>query len=139
VRTRNSGRGQAEVEAAGGVIVREVEGQPQVAVVHRSRYDDWSLPKGKLLEGESAEEAALREVEEETGFRCQLGGELAPAHYRDRKGRRKRVRWWWMRPLSGTFEPNAEVDELRWLAPADAMALLDYEHDRGLVKRVLGD
>jgi 8-oxo-dGTP pyrophosphatase MutT (NUDIX family) len=139
VRTRDSGRGQAEVEAAGGVIVREVEGQPQVAVVHRSRYDDWSLPKGKLLEGESAEEAALREVEEETGFRCQLGEELAPAHYRDRKGRRKRVRWWWMRPLSGTFEPNAEVDALRWLAPADAMALLDYEHDRALVKRLLAD
>jgi 8-oxo-dGTP diphosphatase len=139
VRTKDSGRGQAEVEAAGGLIVREVEGQPQVAVVHRSRYDDWSLPKGKLLEGESAEEAALREVEEETGFRCQLGEELAPAHYRDRKGRRKRVRWWWMRPLSGTFVPNAEVDDLRWLEPADAMALLDYEHDRALVKRLLGD
>jgi 8-oxo-dGTP pyrophosphatase MutT (NUDIX family) len=139
VRTTDSGRGQAEVEAAGGLIVREGEGTPRVAVVHRARYDDWSLPKGKLMEGESSEQAALREVEEETGFRCELGEELAPAHYRDRKGRRKRVRWWRMRPLSGAFEPNSEVDELRWLEPADAVALLDYEHDRTLVNGLLGD
>jgi len=137
VRTSDPERGQAEVEAAGGVIVREADGEPQVAVVHRSRYDDWSLPKGKLMEGESAEQAALREVEEETGIRCELGDELAPAHYRDRKGRRKRVRWWLMRPLSGTFEPNAEVDELRWLDVPDAIELLDYEHDRELVKGLL--
>jgi 8-oxo-dGTP pyrophosphatase MutT (NUDIX family) len=136
VRTKDSGRGQAEVEAAGGVVVREAEGTLQVAVVHRSRYDDWSLPKGKLIEGESAEEAALREVEEETGIRCELGEELAPAHYRDRKGRRKRVRWWRMRPLSGTFVPNAEVDELRWLDLPDAIELLDYEHDRELVREL---
>jgi 8-oxo-dGTP pyrophosphatase MutT (NUDIX family) len=139
MRTRDSGRGQAEVEAAGGVVVRETEGAPQVAVVHRSRDDDWSLPKGKITEGESAEDAALREVEEETGFRCELGEELAPAHYRDRKGRRKRVRWWLMRPVSGTFEPNAEVDELRWLDPPDAIELLDYEHDRELVNGLLRD
>jgi 8-oxo-dGTP pyrophosphatase MutT (NUDIX family) len=139
VRTSDPERGQAEVEAAGGVIVREADGEPQVAVVHRSRYDDWSLPKGKLMEGESAEQAALREVEEETGIRCELGDELAPAHYRDRKGRRKRVRWWLMRPLSGTFEPNAEVDELRWLDVPDAIELLDYEHDRELVKGLLRD
>jgi 8-oxo-dGTP diphosphatase len=121
------------------VVVREGERVPQVAVVHRSRYDDWSLPKGKIIEGESAEQAALREVEEETGLRCELGEELAPAHYRDRKGRRKRVRWWLMRPVSGTFEPNAEVDELRWLDAPDAIDLLDYEHDRELVKGLLRD
>jgi 8-oxo-dGTP diphosphatase len=103
------------------------------------RHDDWSLPKGKLAEGESSEQAALREVEEETGMRCELGEELAPAHYRDRKGRRKRVRWWRMQPISGTFQPNDEVDELRWLEPADAAALLDYEHDRELVKGLQGD
>jgi 8-oxo-dGTP pyrophosphatase MutT (NUDIX family) len=139
VRIRDSGRGQAEVEGAGGVVVREGERVPQVAVVHRSRYDDWSLPKGKIMEGESAEQAALREVEEETGLRCELGQELAPAHYRDRKGRRKRVRWWLMRPVSGTFEPNSEVDELRWLDAPDAIDLLDYEHDRELVKGLLRD
>jgi 8-oxo-(d)GTP phosphatase len=80
VRTSDPEPGQAEVEAAGGVVVREVDGGVEVAVVHRSRYDDWSLPKGKLMEGESAEQAALREVEEETGFACELGEELAPAH-----------------------------------------------------------
>jgi 8-oxo-dGTP diphosphatase len=139
VRTNDPGRGQAEVEAAGGVVVREEGGRPQIAVVHRLRHDDWSLPKGKLAEGESSEQAALREVEEETGMRCELGEELAPAHYRDRKGRRKRVRWWRMQPISGTFQPNDEVDELRWLEPADAAALLDYEHDRELVKGLQGD
>jgi 8-oxo-dGTP pyrophosphatase MutT (NUDIX family) len=139
MRTKDPGRGQAEVEAAGGVVVREEHGASKVAVVHRKRYDDWSLPKGKLAEGESSEQAALREVEEETGFRCELGEELAPAHYRDRKGRRKRVRWWRMRPLSGEFEPNAEVDELRWLEPEEAAELLDYEHDRELVRRLARD
>jgi 8-oxo-dGTP diphosphatase len=133
VRVSDPGRGQAEVEAAGGVVVREEAGVREVAVVHRAKYDDWSLPKGKLAEGESSEQAALREVEEETGMRCELGEELEPAHYRDRKGRRKRVRWWRMRALSGTFEPNDEVDELRWLEPSEAVALLDYEHDRELV------
>jgi 8-oxo-dGTP diphosphatase len=134
VRTSDPERGQAEVEAAGGVVMRESPDGPQVAVVHRPRYDDWSLPKGKLDPGESFEQAALREVYEETGLRGALIAELAPAHYRDRKGRRKRVRWWLMRPVGGEFTPGDEVDELRWLSPADAAALLDYEHDRELVR-----
>jgi 8-oxo-dGTP diphosphatase len=134
VRTSDPERGQAEVEAAGGVVVREGAGGPEVAVVHRPRYEDWSLPKGKLRPGEEFEQAALREVAEETGIRCELAEELTPAHYRDRKGRRKRVRWWLMRPVEGEFEPNDEVDELRWLAPAEAAELLDYEHDRELVR-----
>ena len=136
--TTDPGRGQAEVEAAGGVVIRETAGGPQLAVVHRPRYDDWSLPKGKLNHGESSEEAALREVFEETGLRCALGQELAPAHYRDRKGRRKRVRWWLMRPLAGEFAPGDEVDELRWLSPEEAAGLLDYEHDRELVRGLSG-
>ena len=123
-----------DVRAAGGLVVREPAGRRvQIAVVHRPKYDDWSLPKGKLERGESWERGALREVEEETGFRCELGGELEPARYRDRKGRDKLVRYFRMRPLDGAFEPGDEVDELRWLAPADAVALLDYEHDRRLV------
>jgi 8-oxo-dGTP diphosphatase len=137
VRISDPERGQAEVEAAGGVVIREAARGPQVAVVHRPRYDDWSLPKGKLDPGESFEQAALREVAEETGLRCEIVEELAPAHYRDRKGRRKRVRWWLMRPRGGEFVPGDEVDELRWLSPADAAELLDYEHDRELV-RALG-
>jgi 8-oxo-dGTP diphosphatase len=119
-----------EVAAAGGLVVRDGE----VAVVHRPKYDDWSLPKGKLDPGEGWEQAALREVEEETGLRCELGRELDPARYRDRKGRDKLVRWWLMRPVEGDFVPNDEVDELRWLGRDEALELLDYDHDRDLVR-----
>jgi 8-oxo-dGTP diphosphatase len=125
------------VRAAGGLVVRESEGRAEVAVVHRPRYDDWSLPKGKLLPGEDWADAALREVEEETGLRCELGADLGEFRYRDRKGRPKLVRWWRMRPLGGEFAPGDEVDELRWLEPGDAAELLDYEHDRALVRRAL--
>jgi 8-oxo-dGTP diphosphatase len=126
------------VEAAGGLVVRESAELVEVAIVHRPRYDDWSLPKGKLNPGEEWASAALREVEEETGMRCELGEELGAVRYRDRKGRPKQVRWWRMRPLEGEFVPGDEVDELRWLAPAEALELLDYEQDRELVRRTLG-
>ena len=120
--------------AAGGLVVRPSKrGGVEVAVVHRPRYDDWSLPKGKLIGDESPERAALREIEEETGYRCELGEELAPVRYRDREGREKLVRWWRMTPVSGRFAASAEVDELRWLDPEAAAALLDYDHDRMLV------
>ena len=120
----------ATVEAAGGIVERD----GLLAVVHRPRYDDWSLPKGKLDKGESFEQAALREIEEETGLRCVLGDELEPARYRDHRGRRKVVRYWRMTIESGAFAPNDEVDELRWLTPGDALDLLSYEHDRLLVQ-----
>ena len=124
-------------EAAGGVVVRESPaGAPEVAVVHRPRYDDWSLPKGKLEPDEEWEAAALREIEEETGMRCELGEELEPIRYLDRHGRDKLVRWWRMTPLEGEFEPSDEVDELRWLEPRAAVALLDYDHDRELGRGV---
>ena len=104
-----------EVRAAGGVVVRRQDGQDEVLVVHRPRYDDWTLPKGKLKPGESDEEGALREVEEETGLRCRLGRELQTVSYVDHRGRDKTVRYWEMAPLDGTFSPNHEVDEVRWL------------------------
>ena len=120
------------IEAAGGVIIRD----GKVAVVHRDRYDDWSLPKGKLDAGESFEEAALREVREETGLECELGRELEPVSYVDQKGRPKLVRYWLMEVTGGDFEANDEVDEMRWLEPAEAARLLSYPHDRELVEGV---
>ncbi len=122
---------QPDVLAAGAVVLRK---SGDVLLVHRPKYDDWSFPKGKLDPGESFEEAALREVEEETGIRCRLGKELPSSRYTDNKGRPKLVRYWLMEPLDGEFAPNDEVDELRWLAAADARVLLSYERDRELVE-----
>ena len=122
---------RARVEAAGGVVLRD----GHVAVVHRPRYDDWSLPKGKLDPGESFQKAALREVEEETGLVCTLAAELAPTEYRDRKDRPKIVRYWRMDVVEDPgFEPNDEVDELRWLPVAEAIDLVSYDHDKSLLR-----
>jgi 8-oxo-dGTP diphosphatase len=123
----------AEVRASGGVVWRRRGDGLELAVVHRPRYDDWSLPKGKLDAGESWEDAALREVEEETGARCTLGEELPPVAYADPKGRAKVVRYWLMEAHDGDFEPNKEVDELRWVPAAETAALLSYPRDAELV------
>ena len=126
---------EPEVRAAGGLVVREREGGGvEVALVHRPKYDDWSLPKGKLMPGEDWVGAAVREVEEETGMRCEPGEELEPVAYRDRKGRSKLVRYWAMSPLGGEFEPGREVDRMTWATPAEAARLLAYRHDRHLVE-----
>jgi 8-oxo-dGTP diphosphatase len=123
----------AEVLAAGGLVLRE---GPEIAVVHRPRYDDWSLPKGKLDPGEDFEQAALREVEEETGLVCRITGTLGDTGYRDRKDRPKLVRYFQMSPEGGDFTPNDEVDELRWLSPEEALDLLSYEFDRELIGKL---
>jgi 8-oxo-dGTP diphosphatase len=122
------------VEAAGGVIVRESERGPEVCVVHRPHRRDWSLPKGKLDRGETFEQAALREVVEETGLTCELGEELPETRYRDQKGRPKVVRYWRMTVVEDPgFEPNDEVDELRWVTPEEGRELLSYAHDKELI------
>ena len=118
--------GGKTVRAAGGVVVRD---GPEVLVVHRPKYDDWTFPKGKAEPDESDEECAVREVEEETGFRCRLGRELPSTRYRDSRGRRKVVRWWHMTVDAGAFDPNREVDEIRWLPPDQAGAVLTYDRD----------
>jgi 8-oxo-dGTP pyrophosphatase MutT (NUDIX family) len=125
------------VRAAGGVVWRRAgTALLEILLVHRPRYDDWSLPKGKCDEGESDEDCALREVEEETGLAVRLGSELPSTQYRDSKGRPKTVRYWAMEFGSGDdgFTPNAEVDAIRWLPVPEAMKLLSYDHDRPIVE-----
>ena len=128
---------EPQVRAAGGVLMRPGGSGPEVAVIHRPKYEDWTLPKGKLDEGESFEQAALREVEEETGMTAELGPELSSVSYRDRKGRSKLVRYWRMEAVDGEFEAGSEVDEVRWLDPEGARKLLSYEHDAELVREAL--
>jgi len=121
-----------EVRAAGGVVSRY--GGKDVIVIHRPKYDDWSLPKGKAEPGETDEDCAVREVEEETGLRCELGDELPTIRYRDRKDRLKEVRYWAMEPRSGTVQQgNEEVDEVKWVPLARAFELLSYVHDREVI------
>jgi 8-oxo-dGTP pyrophosphatase MutT (NUDIX family) len=126
--------GEPQIRAAGGVVFDE---DGRILVVHRPRYDDWSLPKGKLDAGETSKAAALREVEEETGVTCELGDELPPVRY-EVKGRLKEVRYWVMRPVgeAPVEERDDEVDELLWLAPAEAAARMTYPHDAELIRAV---
>ena len=125
------------IRAAGGIVMLHEGEESRFALVHRPKYDDWTFPKGKLHDGEPDEQAALREVEEETGLRCRLEDQVDAVTYTDRSGRPKVVRYWRMTPDGGTFRPNAEVDELRWVRPEEAMALLTYRHDRDLLRSVL--
>jgi 8-oxo-dGTP pyrophosphatase MutT (NUDIX family) len=128
-----------EVRAAGGVVWRRVDGRLEVLLVHRPRYGDWSLPKGKLDPGESFEQAAVREVTEETGLRCHLGSPLPEVRYDDRFGRSKVVRYWAMEALADDgFAPNDEVDELRWTDLAEARSALSYERDRAVLEALPG-
>lgn len=127
------------VQAAGGVVVRDGPDGPRVALVHRPRYDDWSLPKGKADAGETPEATALREVAEETGMRCKAVRRVGEARYRDARGRPKVVHYWLMEPESGTdaFTPGDEVDDLRWCSPSESERLLSYDHDREVVRWAL--
>lgn len=124
------------VRAAGGLVCRTGNGEVEVVLVHRPAYDDWAFPKGKLHPGESDEDAALREVEEETGLRCRLEVEVGTTRYHDSRGRAKIVRYWHMTPIGGTLAPANEVDDALWVGIEDAQSLLTYERDRDLLSRL---
>ena len=127
-----------QVEAAGGVLWRGDPTSPEVALVHRPRYDDWSLPKGKLNAREHPLLGALREIEEETGSRARPGRRLGSLRYPVPEGR-KRVRYWACEATGGRFEANSEVDELWWAPVPDAQARLDPAHDGRVLKRFAAD
>lgn len=122
------------VRAAGGVVVREGDHGPELLVVHRPAYDDWTFPKGKCERGESDEECALREVTEETGLVCTLERELPSTSYRDQRDRPKTVRYWRMRAIEGELAFHHEVDAARWLTADEAARALTYERDRALLR-----
>src|SRR3989337_2017158 len=108
--------GSGVVRAAGGLVCRSGDdGSFEILLVHRPAYDDWAFPKGKLYRGETEEEAALREVEEETSLRCRLGREIGSTAYRDSHGRPKTVRYWQMTPIAGELAAANEVDDARWV------------------------
>ncbi len=129
----------ASVElAAGGLVWGKGEQQGRLLLIHRPHRADWSLPKGKVDAGESPEAAALREVREETGVSARLGRPASPVHY-PRGDRLKVVLYWHMEVESApAFLPNDEVDEIRWVTPAEALSLLTHESERQLVRRETG-
>jgi 8-oxo-(d)GTP phosphatase len=124
------------VLAAGAVLWRSNgdSATPEVAIIHRPRYDDWSLPKGKVDHGETEPVTAVREVHEETGYTSHLGRRLTAVSYPVEQGIKK-VRYWAARRVEGEFAPNAEVDELKWLPIAEALKQLGYPHDRKVLRR----
>ncbi len=127
------------VLAAGGVVWRRTgSGVVDVVLVHRPRYDDWSLPKGKLNAGETDEEAAVREVEEETCVVAALGPELPTITYLDKSGKHKRVRYWAMTVVSGEPAAANEVDRAEWVPIGEAARRLSYEHDRSVLEALSG-
>jgi 8-oxo-dGTP pyrophosphatase MutT (NUDIX family) len=127
---------KAVIRAAGGVVVREGDGRTEILVVHRPRYDDWTFPKGKAEPDESDEDCALREVAEETGLRCDLDRELPATSYLDAQGRRKRVRYWLMRPVAGELRFEHEVDDGTWLTQEEAARRLSYTRDLPVLQAV---
>jgi 8-oxo-dGTP diphosphatase len=131
------------IRAAGGVLWRNAANADgpaaiEVAIIHRPRYDDWSLPKGKLASGESEVDGAIREVLEETGYHVRLGRSLGETRYMkvdSGVGRQKVVRWWAMEAAAGGFGPTREVDDLRWLTLGEAHDALTRDMDRDVLDR----
>jgi 8-oxo-dGTP diphosphatase len=121
------------IRAAGGILWRTSERGREIAIVHRSRYDDWKLPKVKLQPGESIEAAALREVTEETGCRATLGAAAGETHY-EHDGRPKTVWFWHMEYAGEAGVPDAdEVDRVEWLSVPEALRRLDHANEKQIL------
>ena len=123
------------IQAAGGLLWKDSENGRELAIIHRPKHDDWTLPKGKLEPGESWTEAALREVEEETGCKVEIEDFIGCTCYS--AGAKPKVVLYWNMKLIGEchFQPGKEVDQLRWAKPADATQILDYETERELIEK----
>lgn len=127
------------IRAAGGLVFRESDGERQIALVHRPKYDDWALPKGKLKPGEGWRDAAKREVEEELWSSVVVGKFVGSLQYRV-AGVEKLVLYWMMRLVEQhKFIPNEEIDECVWLSRSEALAKLSYQSERDLVEKKWGD
>ncbi len=121
------------IEAGGGVVADLSRNKPRYLLVHRPRYDDWSLPKGKLGTDETHRDAALREVKEETGLVCEVLARLSPVNYITPNGNPKQVKYWLMEAVSGSFVPNDEVDAVTWVKRSQAVSLLTHVHDQAVL------
>ena len=125
----------ALILAAGGILEKMEGGETLIAVVHRDRYDDWSLPKGKQDPGESLQETALREVWEETGLAVRLTGFAGCVHYHHGKLPKVVLYWKMVQTDRGEFKPNKEVQRLLWLTPAEALAKVSYDDEKRLLRQ----
>ncbi|MFE0629740.1 NUDIX hydrolase [Streptomyces sp. NPDC058864] len=127
----STGTADTPILAAGAVLWRRspLDGGLEIALIHRPKYDDWSLPKGKLKRGETALDGALREVKEETGLDC-VPGRVLPSSTYLVEGRTKIVRYWAAEAREGCFAPNREVDRMIWLPPTASRNRLTHERDR---------
>ena len=121
------------IEAAGGVVVDMSKNKPRYLLIHRPRYNDWSLPKGKRNEGETHHDAALREVKEETGLVCDVLAKLSPVNYTTPNGNAKQVKYWLMQTRSGDFVKNDEVDDVSWVKRSKAISMLTHVHDQAVL------
>jgi 8-oxo-dGTP diphosphatase len=130
---------EAKTIPAAGAVLWRPNGDPdapEVALIHRPRYDDWSLPKGKVDPGETQPVTAVREVCEETGYAVRLGRRLTSVSYPVEQGKKK-VRYWAARQIRGEFRPNDEVDELKWLPVSAAINQVSYAHDRKVLRHFM--
>jgi 8-oxo-dGTP pyrophosphatase MutT (NUDIX family) len=125
----------AVVLAAGGIVWRETARGPEVAIVHRPQHRDWTLPKGKLDPGESWQEAALREVEEETGLHPELGEFAGASSYMTNRAPKVVLYWHMHVEVTDKFAPHDpdEIDALEWLSVTDALPRLSYDRDRKIL------